>query len=67
MLGSGPDLRITNRPMMGISPSDFNAEIAKKLGVPVNTGMRLDGVVDGMGAQSAGLQKDDVLIEFAGR
>ena len=66
VLGSGPDLRITNRPMLGIIPSDFNAEIAKKLGVPVNTGMRLDGVVDGMGAQSAGLQKDDVLIEFAG-
>jgi uncharacterized protein YndB with AHSA1/START domain len=66
VLGSGPDLRITSRPMLGISLSDFNAEIAKKLGVPVNVGIRLDGVVDGMGAKAAGLQKDDVLVDFAG-
>jgi uncharacterized protein YndB with AHSA1/START domain/uncharacterized damage-inducible protein DinB len=67
VLGSGPDLRITHRPMLGISLSDFNLEIAKKLGVPVSTGIRLDGVIGGMGAQAAGLQKDDVLIEFAGQ
>lgn len=67
VLGSGPDQRITHRPMLGISLSDFNPEIAKKLGVPVSTGIRLDGVVSGMGAQAAGLQKDDVLIEFAGQ
>jgi uncharacterized protein YndB with AHSA1/START domain len=67
VLGSGPDLRITHRPMLGISLSDFNPEIAKKLGVPVSVGIRLDGVVSGMGAQAAGLQKDDVLIEFAGQ
>ena len=66
VLGEGPDLRITQRPMLGILLSDFNADIAKKLGVPVSTGIRLDGVVDGLGAQQAGLQKDDVLIEFAG-
>ena len=66
VLGSGPDLRITNRPMMGISLSDFNADVAQKLGVPVTVGIRLDGVIDGMGAQAAGLRKDDVLIELAG-
>ena len=44
VLGNGPDLRITHRPMLGISLSDFNAEIAKKLGVPVSAGIRLDGV-----------------------
>lgn len=31
VLGSGPDLRITQRPMLGISLSDFNPDIAKKL------------------------------------
>jgi uncharacterized protein YndB with AHSA1/START domain/uncharacterized damage-inducible protein DinB len=67
VLGSGPDLRITHRPMLGISLSDFNPEIALKLGVPVSAGIRLDGVVDGMGAQLADLQKDDVLVEFAGQ
>jgi uncharacterized protein YndB with AHSA1/START domain len=67
VLGHGPDLRITQRPMLGISLSDFNAEIAKKLGVPVTAGIRLDGVIDGMGAKAAGLQHDDVLVEFAGQ
>jgi len=64
VLGSGPDLRITQRPMLGILLSDFTPEIARKLGVPVTDGIRLDGVVDGMGAKAAGLQKDDVLVEF---
>ena len=67
VLGSGPDLRITRRPMLGISLSDFSPEIAAKLGIPVTAGIRLDGVVQGMGAQAAGLQKDDVLVEFAGQ
>lgn len=67
VLGSGPDLRITQRPMLGISLSDFNPEIAKKLGVPVEFGVRLDNAIDGMGAKAAGLQKDDVLVEMAGQ
>ena len=66
VLGSGPDLRITNRPMLGIIPSDFNAEIAKKLGVPVDTGMRLDGGEDDMRAHSPGFQKDDVPDDLGG-
>jgi uncharacterized protein YndB with AHSA1/START domain len=66
VLGSGPDLRITNRPMLGINLNDFSPEIANKMGVPVSEGIRLDGVIEGMGAQAAGLQKDDVLVEFAG-
>jgi hypothetical protein len=52
--------------MMGIAPGDFSAEQAEALGVPVREGMRLDGVIDGMGAQKCGLQKDDVIVEFAG-
>lgn len=66
VLGSGSDLRVTNRPMMGVALSDFNADIAKSIGVPVSVGARLDGVIDGMGAKAAGLQKDDVLVEMAG-
>lgn len=65
-LETGADLRITRRPMMGIGLNDFNAEIATRLGVPVSEGIRLDNLVDGMGAQAAGLQKDDVLVELAG-
>jgi uncharacterized protein YndB with AHSA1/START domain len=67
VLETGVDLRIANRPMLGILPGDFTPEQAKALGVPVSTGQRLDGVVEGMGAQKAGLQKDDVLVGMDGK
>lgn len=63
---NGADLRITRRPMLGIYLSDFDATIAAKLGVPVDYGSRLDGVIDGMGAQKAGLLKDDVITAING-
>jgi uncharacterized protein YndB with AHSA1/START domain len=66
VLETGADLRITRRPMLGIYLGDFNANIAAKLGCPVDYGSRLDGVLDGMGAQKAGLQKDDVIISVDG-
>ena len=66
VLETGLDLRIANRPMMGIAPGDFTEEQAVALGVPVREGMRLDAVLDGMGAQKCGLKKDDVIVEFAG-
>jgi hypothetical protein len=65
VLETGIDLRLATRPMLGIVPGDFTDDQAKALGVPVREGMRLDGVVDGMGAQKCGLQKDDVIVEFA--
>lgn len=65
VLDDGPDLRITQRPMLGVMITDFNAEIARQLGVPVAEGVRLGGVIDGMGAQAAGLQKDDVIISVS--
>jgi uncharacterized protein YndB with AHSA1/START domain len=67
VLETGQDLRFVKRPMLGILLNDFNAEIADQLGVPVDQGVRLDGVVQGMGAESAGLQKDDVLISLGGQ
>jgi len=66
VLETGIDLRLAERPMLGILPGDFTGEQAKALGIPVREGMRLDGVVDGMGAQKSGLQKDDVIVEMAG-
>ena len=66
VLETGIDLRFANRPMLGIVPGDFTEEQATALGVPVREGMRLDGVVDGMGAQKCGLQRDDVIVEFDG-
>ncbi len=64
--GEGPDLRVTRRPMLGIYLGDFDAAIASKLGCPIDFGSRLDGVLDGMGAAKAGLQKDDVIIAVDG-
>ncbi|MDX1689361.1 MAG: SRPBCC domain-containing protein, partial [Candidatus Promineifilaceae bacterium] len=67
VMETGEDLRFTRRPMLGITVSDFNADVAGQLGVPVAEGIRLDGVVSGMGAKAAGLQADDVLVSMAGR
>ncbi|HNO32526.1 MAG TPA: SRPBCC domain-containing protein, partial [Anaerolineales bacterium] len=67
VLETGIDLRIAERPMLGIFPGDFSEEQAVALGVPVREGLRLDGLVDGMGAQHAGLQKNDVLVGMAGK
>lgn len=67
ILETGVDLRIANRPMLGILPGDFTEEQATALKVPVREGIRIDGTVDGMGAQKAGLQRDDVLVEMAGK
>lgn len=67
VLETGIDLRFANRPMLGIVPGDFTPEQAKALRVPVREGLRLDDVVDNMGAKRSGLQRDDVLVEMAGQ
>ncbi|MBC6935575.1 MAG: PDZ domain-containing protein [Chloroflexi bacterium] len=66
-LETGADLRITRRVILGIWPSEFNEEVAKKLGVPVTNGVRVGGVIPGMGAEAAGLQADDVVVEMNGK
>jgi len=67
VLETGIDKRTFDRPMVGISVSDFNAAIAKKMGVPVSEGMRLDGAIESMGAYQAGLRKGDVLVSLGGK
>ena len=67
VLESGEDLRLVLRPMLGINLDEFNAGIAARLGVPVSEGTRLSGVIAGMGAEQAGLQRDDVIVTIAGR
>jgi uncharacterized protein YndB with AHSA1/START domain len=64
---TGIDLRITRRPLLGIFAADFNEQIAKGLGVPTSKGVRIDSVVEGMGAEKAGLKSSDVIIEMAGK
>lgn len=62
VMETGQDLRFVNRPMLGIGLSEFNADVAEKLSVPVNEGIRVDSVIEGMGAQKAGLQGNDVIV-----
>ncbi len=65
VLETGVDLRVSRRPMLGFIISDFNPEIAAKMGVPVSEGIRIATVMEGMGMQKAGIQKDDVIVKIA--
>lgn len=67
VLETGVDLRIARRPMLGIFPEELDEKKAVELGVPVNEGILLTGVVENMGAAAAGLQKNDVLVSIAGK
>jgi uncharacterized protein YndB with AHSA1/START domain len=67
VLGSGPDLRIVLRPMLGVTLDTFDAETAAKLSVPVVDGVRISGTLEEMGARAAGLQKDDVIVSLGGK
>jgi uncharacterized protein YndB with AHSA1/START domain len=64
---TGVDRRISLRPMLGIVFAPFDAGVAKKLGVPVDAGVLVTDIIDGMGAQAAGLQKDDVMVSLGGK
>jgi uncharacterized protein YndB with AHSA1/START domain len=66
VLETGEDIRFVRRPMLGVLISDFDADIARHIGVPVTQGVRLDGTVEGMGARAAGLDKGDVIVSMAG-
>ncbi|HVP21920.1 MAG TPA: SRPBCC domain-containing protein [Anaerolineaceae bacterium] len=66
ILETGRDLRIINKPMLGINLQDFSPEIAASLGIPVSEGVRLESVMSNMGAEQAGLKKDDVIVEVSG-
>lgn len=67
VLETGRDLRFTERPMLGIFPGLLSAETAQDLGTPISSGILIEGVVDGMGAQAAGIQKNDVLVSLASK
>ena len=64
VLETGIDHRMSDRPMLGISISDFSPEIARDCGIPVSQGIRLADALPGMGAHTAGLQKNDVIVEL---
>lgn len=67
ILENGPDLRIVNRPMLGVTFGEFDDKRANELKTPENQGLRVENVVDGMGAQAAGLRRNDVIISMNGK
>jgi uncharacterized protein YndB with AHSA1/START domain len=67
LLETGLDLRLVRRPLLGIAISDFNAEVAQKIGVPCERGMRIDSLDESMGAYAAGLRPNDVVVSLAGQ
>lgn len=68
LLETGNDLRLLRRPMFGLNGADeMTPELAEKLGVPVTEGLRLTGLVPGLGAEAAGFQKDDVVVAIGDR
>jgi uncharacterized protein YndB with AHSA1/START domain len=66
VLETGEDQRFILRPMLGILLDEFTPEIAQQMGLPVSEGIRLSGTVEGMGAQAAGFQADDIIISMGG-
>jgi len=67
VLETGLDLRLMRRPLLGIAISDYNAEVAQKIGVPCERGMRVDSLDETMGAYAAGLRPGDVVVSLAGQ
>ena len=64
---TGLDKRIYDRPMLGIYLNQLvDEKIAQKLGIPVSTGVEISGVVEGLGAEAAGMQDKDVIFSLNG-
>lgn len=67
LLETGRDLRLIRRPMFGLNGADtLTAEMAAELGLPVEEGLRLTGLVEGLAAHNAGLRPNDVLVSLGG-
>jgi uncharacterized protein YndB with AHSA1/START domain len=64
VLETGHDLRLMRRPMLGIVPNLLDDEAAKRLELPKAEGILIGDVLPGMGAEAAGLRKDDVILKL---
>ncbi len=63
ILETGANIDITERVIIGITPTTFDENVAERLGVPVAEGARIGGVVPGFSAEAAGMQADDVIVQ----
>lgn len=68
-LEEGRDLRVVDRPLIGIYPQDLeelNESTKESLGVPVEQGVLVRDVVSDYGAEKAGIQPNDVIVAIDG-
>ncbi len=66
VLTTGIDLRVVNRPAIGIHPIELNPELAAISGLPVSKGIYLTDVIPELSAAAAGLARGDVIVSIAG-
>jgi len=69
-LEEGIDLRIVNRPVIGIYPEDvvnLNASTRESLNIPINYGVLVTEVLPDFGAKKAGIQESDVIFKISGK
>ena len=68
-LEEGRNLRLMNRPLIGIFPYEYDiyADSEKKrLGFPVDYGVLVSNVVPNYGADKAGIRSDDLIVAIDG-
>jgi uncharacterized protein YndB with AHSA1/START domain len=67
-LERGYHMDALERPMLGvIIGAQIDADNAERFGVPVHHGVLLEGVLTGLSAESAGLQRGDVIANVDGQ
>jgi len=69
-LEEGRDLRVMNRPLIGIYPEDLtnlNEAAKQKLMLPVDYGVLVRDIVPDFGAEKAGIQVNDVIVAIEGQ
>ena len=68
VLETGVDKRLYDRPMLGFFVGGIvDEKLKNRLGIPVDTGIHVAGVLDGMGAQKSGVKTDDVIFSIGGK
>ena len=67
VLEDGVDLRTAQQPILGVTGANpVGATQAEELGIAEGAGLQIHDPVPGMGAEPAGLQANDIIVQLAG-
>ncbi len=58
---------VVQRAYLGVNINDLNSELANELGIDETEGVYIAGVMEGSGAEDAGLQNGDVIVSVENR